>query len=77
MAFDFRKLRGRIKEYYGSEKAFAEAMGMAQSSLSARLNNLIHWDGAETKRVCDLLEIPDDEVVAYFYTPKFDFIEQK
>jgi hypothetical protein len=72
MAFDFRKLRGRIKEIYGSEKAFAKDMGMAQSSLSARLNNIIHWDGAETKKACDLLTIPDDEVVAYFYTPKFD-----
>lgn len=70
MAFDFNKLRGRIKEHFGSEKSFAEAMGMAPSNLSARLNGKIHWSGDEIKKACDLLKIPDEEVVAYFFTPK-------
>ena len=75
MAFDFNKLRGRIKERFGSEKAFAEAMGMAPSNLSARLNGKIHWGSVEIRLACDLLKIPDDEVVAYFFTRKFDKIE--
>lgn len=70
MAFDFSELRGRIKTRYGSEKAFAEAMGMAQSNLSARLNGKIQWSACEIKRACDLLEIPDEDVVVYFFTPK-------
>lgn len=70
MAFDFNKLRGRIKERFGSEKAFAEAMGMAPSNLSARLNGKIHWGMVEIRLACDLLKIPDDEVVAYFFTQK-------
>lgn len=70
MAFDFCKLRGRIREYFGSEKAFAEKMGMKQSNLSARLNGKIHWSADEIKLACDLLKIPDEEVVAYFFTPK-------
>lgn len=70
MAFDFNKLRGRIKEHFGSEKAFAETMGIAQSNLSARLNGKIHWGADEIKRASDLLEIPDGEMVAYFFTPK-------
>lgn len=70
MAFDSRKLRGRIKELFGSEKAFAEAMGIAPSNLSARLNGKIQWGAVEIKRVSDLLYIPDGEVVAYFFTPK-------
>lgn len=70
MAFDFRKLRGRIKELFGSEKAFAEAMEMAPSNLSARLNGKIQWGAVEIKRASDLLKIPDGEVVAYFFTPE-------
>lgn len=70
MAFDFNKLRGRIKECFGSEKAFAEAMGIAASNLSARLNGKIHWGADEIKAASDLLRIPDEEMVAYFFTPK-------
>lgn len=70
MAFDFSELRGRIKARFGSEKAFAEAMGMAQSNISARLNGSIHWRAEEIKRASDLLKIPDNDMVAYFFTPK-------
>lgn len=70
MAFDLSELRGRIKARFCSEKEFAKAMGMAQSSLSARLNSKIHWDADEIKLACDLLEIPSEEVGAYFFTPK-------
>lgn len=75
MAFDFNKLRGRIKEYFGSEKAFSEEMGMKPSALSARLNGKIHWGAEEIKRACVLLKIPDEEIGAYFFKPKFDKIE--
>lgn len=76
MAFNFSKLRGRIKERFGSEKAFAIALDIAPSNLSARLNGKIHWGADEIKRVSDLLEIPDEEMVAYFFTPKVREIEQ-
>lgn len=70
MAFDLSELRGRIKARFGSEKEFAKAMGMAQSSLSERLNSKIYWDADEIKLACDLLEITSQEVGAYFFTPK-------
>lgn len=72
MAFDFSKLRGRIKEQFGSEKAFAEAMGMAHGSLSARLNGKIHFNSDEIAKACQLLNIPDEEIGTYFFTIKFE-----
>ena len=72
MAFDFSKLRGRIKEQFGSEKAFAEKIGMAQGRLSARLNNKIHFDGEEIALAAQLLNIPDEEIGTYFFKPKFE-----
>ena len=72
MVFDFSKLRGRIKEYFGSEKAFAKALGMSPGRLSARLNNIIHFDGEEIARAAQLLNISDEEIGAYFFKPKFD-----
>ena len=72
MAFDFSKLRGRIIERFGSCAAFARAVGLPESSISARLNNrvkiaseeIMHWSQPE------LLDIPLQEVHAYFLTPK-------
>lgn len=70
MAFDLSELRGRIKARFGSEKEFAKAMEMTQSSLSPRLNGKIHWSADEIKLACDLLGISSEEVGAYFFTPK-------
>lgn len=72
MAFDFSKLRGRIKEKFGSEKAFAYAMGMTPGRLSARLNGKKHFGGDEIVLACQLLDIPNEEIGAYFFQPKFD-----
>ena len=68
--FDFDKLRGRIKEVFGSEKAFAEAMGIAPSGMSARLNGSIYFDSAEMHRAKELLGITDEEFTVYFFTVK-------
>lgn len=72
MAFDFSKLRGRIKEQFGSEKALAVALGWAPGRLSARLNNKIMFDSEEIVLIARLLNIPDEEIGAYFFKPKFD-----
>ena len=76
MVFDFSKLRGRIRECFGSEKAFAVAMAMSPSNLSARLNGKIQFGGEEIKRASILLKIPDEEIGTYFFKQKFDFAEQ-
>lgn len=72
MAFDFSKLRGRIKEQFGSEKAFADAMGIAQGRLSARLNNKTKFDSEEMVVAAQLLNIPDEEFGTYFFKLKFE-----
>lgn len=77
MIFDFSKLRGLIKEQFGSEKAFAEAMNVTTRWLSVRLNNKIQFDGDEIYSVAKLLNIPDNEIGTYFFKLKFDKIEQE
>lgn len=71
MAFDFSKLRGRIVEKFGTCERFAQAMGKSKGWLSVRLNNTVHWRPAEIREAAVLLEIPDDEIPAFFLTPKF------
>lgn len=66
----YAKLKGKIKEMYGTQTAFARAMDMDPSSLSAKLNNKTPWTRDEIEKACELLEIPLTEVYIYFFTQK-------
>lgn len=64
---EFAKLRGRIKERYHTEKAFAQAMGMSPSALSMRLNSKTRWIPVEICRACNLLGLSGGEHYDYFF----------
>lgn len=66
----YAKLRGRIKEIFGTNLAFAEALNMDISSLSAKLNNKSPWKREEIEKACTLLKIPIEEVYLYFFSQK-------
>ena len=68
--FDYSKLRGRIREKFKTESAFGEAMGLSHNSLSKKLNGYVQFTQNEIDKVIMLLEIPDDEISTYFFTPK-------
>ena len=68
MQFDHSKLSGRITEKYGSQKALAAKIGWTESKLSARLNNLVQFDADEMYMLADVLEIPAEEIPAYFFS---------
>lgn len=68
--FDFSKLRGRIKEIYGTQTAFATAMLMNEATLSNKLNNNVEFSLKEMYRACILLNIDLKEIKLYFFTLK-------
>lgn len=66
----YSKLRGKIKEVFGTQDAFAAAMGMNPATLSAKLNNRLDWSRAEMELACTLLGISLMEMHIYFFCPK-------
>ena len=68
MAFDYSKLRGKIREIFKTQSAFAEAMGMSTTSLSVKLNNNVEFSQKEIEKVVELLKIDKEEIPAYFFT---------
>ncbi len=70
MAFDYSKLKGKIREIFNTQNAFAEAMGMSTTSLSAKLNNKIVFSQKEIENAVKLLKIKKEEIPAYFFTLK-------
>lgn len=67
---DYSKLRGRIREKFHTEKAFAEAFGCSAGAMSMKLNNKTNWTQDGIFRACQLLDIPDNQVNEYFFTLK-------
>lgn len=68
--FDTNKLRGRIIEKFGSQKAFAITAGCSISFLSQYLNGLKSLDQKVMDKWIRLLDIPDNEINLYFFTRK-------
>lgn len=70
MAFDYRMLRGKIREVFETQDAFSKAMGLSNTSISLKLNNKVEWTQQEINRASDILKIPEDKVYNYFFTEK-------
>ncbi len=68
MAYDYRKLRGKIKEVCGTQDAFSEKLGIGRVSLSQRLNNQLEFSQDEIFKTCDILDIPRGDIPLYFFT---------
>lgn len=70
MDYDYSKLKGKIREVYGTDTAFATAMDMGRVSLSLKLNNKSEWSQDEMEKAMMLLKIPRTSVRAYFFNHK-------
>ena len=63
----YAALRGAIRAKFGTQEAFAAAIGMRVSALSAKLNDRSEWTKSQIMRACEALEIPIAEAPAYFF----------
>lgn len=76
MGFDYSKLRGKIREVCGTQEAFANSIKMGTVSLSKRLNNQLEFTQREITDACRVLNVPPEEVSAYFFTQEVQKGEQ-
>ncbi len=67
MNFNYAKLRGRIREIFGTEYKFAQAMKLSPQSLSKKLNGKVEFTQKEIERAIELLRIPPEEITLYFF----------
>ena len=67
MKFKNNKLRGKIREVFGSEKKFAKALGISYNTLSGKINNKYEWKQQEIYKASKILNIPVEEIHAYFF----------
>jgi hypothetical protein len=70
LAYNYNKLRGRIVEKFGTNAFFASKLGVSERTLSLKLNNKRFFLQEEITKAAKLLEIGDEEIVAYFFNQK-------
>lgn len=63
----YPKLRGRIRELFDTQEAFAEAMQMSTTTLSGKLTGKTDWTRQEIVDCCRLLSIPLSDAPTYFF----------
>lgn len=70
LEYDYSKLRGLIREVFGSQTAFAHAIGKSACSVSKKLNNKSEWTDHEMHRSGEVLGFNADQIPQYFFCPK-------
>jgi hypothetical protein len=63
----YAKLRGRIKEVFGSQDAFAKEIGLDSSSVSAKLNNKTEWTRKQIIDAATALNLSVEDIPDYFF----------
>ena len=77
MAYDYRKLLGKIVERFSTQSNFSEAMGLSEHSLSNKINGKVGWKQDEIIKAAELLSIRIEEIPDYFFTLIVQNFEQK
>ena len=65
--FEYNKLRGKIVEKYGTQKKFAEALGISENALSLKMNCKTEFSQSDMDTCAKLLGISVDEYGSYFF----------
>lgn len=63
----FHKLRVRFAELEMKQGEVAKRANMAESTLTARMTGRLPWNGDEIARVAKVLDIPTDQIGAFFF----------
>ena len=75
MTYKTDKLQSRIIEKFGTQAAFAEALGIDKSTLSKLINEGREWKGSKMMKAVEVLEIPAEEIDSYFFAPAVEELQ--
>ena len=66
--FNYSKLKGRITEICGTQKAFAEQLGITEGTLTSKLLGYTYFSQDEILRSLEILGISAGRTTEYFFT---------
>ena len=67
MAFDYSRLRGKIKEKFKTQADFAKALSCSSATVSGKLNNSLDFTQNEIAKAAEILGLSQEEIPSYFF----------
>jgi len=67
MKFNHSKLRGKIREVFGTEQKFANALGVSHTTISMKLLGRNKFTQDEIEKARSLLNIQPESIHDYFF----------
>lgn len=64
---DYSKLRGEMVAHGYTQLTLADAIGIGYRTLNRKLNSRVPFNEREIMAICKTLEIPLENVAAYFF----------
>lgn len=68
MAFNVNKLKARMVEKGITGQTLAKLMNLSEATIYDKINNKIEFKRSEIERLCELLTIPAESIVDYFFS---------
>ncbi len=69
--FEHKKLKALIKEKGYTIKTFAKEFGMTERNMQKKLDGEIETSRSQIIKMCNLLDIPANKMVHYFFPIKY------
>ena len=63
----YAKLKGLIKEYCGTQKIYAEYLGMSLPTLNSRLKGDTYFNTEEIKKSAEIFDLNDTDIIQIFF----------
>ena len=64
--YDYSKLKGRIREYFGTQDSFAESLDLSSTSMNSKLNGKVRFTQDEIYYAIQRLNIKPEELLDIF-----------
>lgn len=68
ITFDYRKLKGRIKEKFETQQNFVNNIDMCDASFRKKIQNNSSFSQTEIINICKILDIKIEDIPLFFYT---------
>lgn len=68
MPYNYSKLIGRMAEMGETRESLSRKIGLSSVSLRAKLQNKTQFKQGDIAAISEVLEIPADEIVHYFFS---------
>lgn len=65
--FNYSKLKGRITEICGTQKAFADLLGITEGTLTSKLQGHTYFTQSEIFRSIKILDLETGSITPYFF----------